>query len=79
MNINELYVEDCFVVVEKETGECLFGSRTFNSKGACKTAYNQAKRYNSWYYKDDKNLSQRFDDQDVFDIVPVKLTIGKDL
>lgn len=78
MNINNIYSKNFYIIVHKETGESLFGTRLFDKEGHAKLAWNNAvERGNSRIYGLEKYFNKGFDTQDEYEIVEVTNTIHK--
>lgn len=73
-NINNNSIKNYYVACEKVTGDLLFGDRLFDRVGDVKNAYFQLGRDWSSIVRRNK-LPRRFDDQDVYEIREVTMTV----
>lgn len=73
-NIYKKSIKNYYVACEKSTGDLLFGDRLFDRVGDVKNAYYQLGRSFGNIVRR-KGLPRRFDDQDVYEIREVTVTV----
>lgn len=70
--MNRLEDKVLYAVVNKKTGEA-WGDDTYSSSTGCKTSWFHAHKYRTWDGDSCCYRTTRFDDQDEYEIIKVKL------